>query len=167
MDGWLIALLFSMFPYVSQTGPDALRFENDCGAAVASMVILATGGDYYSPDELMGNRQPEDRLRLDELRNILAKHGIASTVNQNTAPRPGDIILLDATYYNGTDRQPGFWAPHYVVFLFADGDYVTVQDPLYGAHLRIDRVQFEKARKNIASKSLVVDGWPTPLEGVE
>ena len=157
MDGWLLALLFSMFPYVSQTGPDARRFENDCGAASVSMIILAQGGDYYSPDELMGNREASQGLSFTELRDILASHGVAATAQQHPTLQAGDIVMLDATYYNGSYADPGWWSPHYVVFLFRDGGDVVVNDPLYGARLHIPQDRFDGAWNNIASKALVVD----------
>lgn len=95
-------------PHVSQIGPGADRFRNDCGAASAALLIRAYTGQIVTPDDVFSQITQEDRyLCAGELIIVLKQHGIptvwrgldAGSLYRALADRQPPIALIKAIGY--------------------------------------------------------------------
>jgi len=144
-------------PYASQLAPDAMKYNNDCGAASADMLIEYFSGLKVTPDELYEKITKTDRyLYANELKTLLQGYHIPSFWKEGLglsdlkaaidAGRPMTVLvnygpLVDA----GVTEKTNFRGGHFMNVIGYGNGQVIVHDPYQldgGAGLVLDERLF-------------------------
>ena len=157
----LVLLLFfslrSLIPYVSQEGPGADKYKNDCGPAVVSMLIKHYTGLSKTPNWLMEQLHIGDRYTTSgNLMSLLDPWGIESEdVSLITMDEVLDnvpvIILVNLQSLYGDQ-----WGIHWILVTGEILGYVQYHDSLYGPHMLKSKADVGEARKWTLFPSLAV-----------
>ena len=149
-------LLHSLIPYVSQEGPGAEKYTNDCGPAVASMLIQHYSGAIVTPDYLMDMIGYDRYTTGRDLELWLEPWGIVSetislpSIDEVIAKAP-TIILVNLRVLHG-DR----YGIHWILVTGEAGNKVRFHDSLYGPDLLMDKKHVQQARANTRFPSIAV-----------
>ncbi len=130
-------------PFVSQTGPGAEKYNNDCGAAAACMIVKAFNpGETVTPDEFykLTGQKKDKYLSVGAIQNVLYNHfGIATNwefgdrIIKNTKDNKLMIALINYGVIQNWEMNPNsnFRDQHYVVIGGYSQQYYRILDPLF------------------------------------
>lgn len=131
-------------PYVSQLGPGASQYNNDCGAASGAMLIGAYAHEDVTPDEFYeATGQTTDAyLSAGQLRRVLERYGIATEWQVGVkladlfamlAEERPPIVLFNYGAFRErvTTENKTFSGGHFAVIMGIDTANVYVHDPLW------------------------------------
>ncbi len=167
--------------YKSQLTTGALKFKNDCGAAVVGMMVDTYNNVSTYIDDIYLKIRPsgwDSFLSVYEIRNVLGKYNIPSNIrwthnlqdirNNIDAGKPS-IVVIKYSYLQQAgyaDKNVSFTGIHYVLAVGYNNDEIIIHDPLYydnkGAFIHIPNIVFQKALNDpscgmiiVPSKSLI------------
>lgn len=167
--------------HISQVGPNANRFKNDCGPACASMLIQAYTKTSIPPDVLFSKITQEDRyISASELVTLLAGYNIPCEWKTFNVTQLLDSLHnhkpIIALVKYGVLRKKGYGAPgsvfdgpHWVVVVGIDLDYVIIHDSLRtdNAPTRVKLDVWLEAWDDVGRDSNPSFGGIVPLMGID
>jgi hypothetical protein len=164
-------------PYVSQKKEGALKFNNDCGAAAAAMLIRAYTDQGPTPDELFEQTGAEtDRfLSAGEVMALLRSFDIRSEWQVDckredlfetlVTQRPLITLIKYGTLRDAGLTEDSFGGPHFATVVGMDTGYIYINDPLWeeegGKHLAVPIHLFEQAWEEVGTDPEI----PNPKRG--
>jgi hypothetical protein len=164
-------------PYVSQQKEGALKFNNDCGAAAAAMLIRAYTDQEPTPDELFEQTGAEtDRfLTAGEVMALLRLFDIRSEWHVGCkredlfetliTQRPLITLIKYGVLRDAGLTEDSFGGPHFATVVGIDTGYIYINDPLWkgegGEHLAVPIHIFEMAWEEVGLDPQI----PNPKRG--
>ena len=143
-------------PYVSQLGPDAQAYHNDCGPACGVMLLKAFTNHDLTVDQFYTEtgHTTDVYTSYGEIRAVLYRYDLATEMNWGldedrleailTEERPIIALIKYQVLAVEMDTNSNFQGQHFVVIVGVDDQHVILHDPLWP----------DQEGKN----------WPVPLE---